>query len=238
MGRLGNILFEVASTIGVAKKLGIEYAFNEYPKWPFTSTLPVTNKFPNHRLNEYPNMGFRDEVYNQGRNFTIEGYFQCPKYFEDIKHDLIQNIFVFSSITEKEILKKYQLALRLDPVSFHVRRTDYVSQGWYTGDHWYLSRMSELEGKLVLVFSDDIHYCMELFKDFKNILYVHEDEVNSLCLMSKCKHHVISNSTFSYWGAFLSQSDYVIYPDRFDVINNGACTFPNKDFYPVNWLMK
>jgi hypothetical protein len=167
----------------------------------------------------------------------LDGYFQSEKYFIDIKDEIL-SLFRFNKTIESRINKKYQLALRLDPVSFHVRRTDYVTQGWYAGDNWYLDRMSELEGELVLVFSDDIHYCMGMFKDFGNIAYIHEDETSSLCLMSKCRHHVISNSTFSWWGAYLSQSDDVVYPNRFDPINNGACTFPNKDFYPEMWTNK
>jgi hypothetical protein len=237
MGRLGNCCFEVASTIGVARKLGTEYAFNEFYNWPFRSVLPTTKQFPSHRFDEYPNMCYREDVYHQGTNFTIEGYFQSEKYFEHIKLELIQKVFAWPTIFERDLLIKYQLALRLDPTAIHVRLGDYTTNGWYIGDQWYLDRMSETKG-LVLVFSDNLHYCENLFKDFPNVLYIYEDSNESLCLMSKCRHHVISNSTFSWWGAWLSQSDDVTYPNWFHEINNGNCTFPNKDFYPTRWKSK
>jgi hypothetical protein len=237
MGRTGNILFEVASTIGIARKLGMDYAFNEVYNWPFMSVLPTTKNFPSHRFDEYPNMGYREDVYQQGTNFTIEGYFQSEKYFEHIKKELIEKMFVFPKAMLKDITRKYQLTLRLDPTALHVRRGDYAHNGWFIGDGWYLDRMREQSG-LVLVFSDDLHYCENLFKDFPNVLYIYEDPIESLCLMSKCRHHVISNSTFSWWGAWLSQSDDVTYPNWFHEINNGHCTFPNKDFYPIRWKSK
>lgn len=236
-GRLGNILFEIASTIGIATKLNTDYGFNDWTgEGCFGLDLPKCNRV-GHVYEEYPNMDFSNEVYNQGSNFTLDGYFQSERYFEDIKPQ-IRKLFTFRKEIVDRIAKTYQLALRLDPVSLHVRRTDYITQNWFVGDQWYLDRMNEVHGKLVLVFSDDIHHCMELFKDFKNILYIHEDEINSMCLMSMCQHHVISNSTFSWWGAWLSGSNDVTYPNRFDSINNGACTFPNKDFYPQRWKMK
>lgn len=235
-GRLGNIMFEVASTIGIADTLGIEFGFNDYPPWPFDSKLP-TFQASAHRFEEYPLMDYRKEVFSQGTNFTLDGYFQSEKYFIDSKEKILK-FFLFNRNISDYILKKYQLALRLNPVSLHVRRGDYLSQGWYMGDHWHLARMAELKDRLILVFSDDVAYCEKLFADHKNIMYIWEDEINSLCLMSKCKSHVISNSTFSWWGSYLSQSDDVIYPDKFDIINGGACTFPNKDFYPERWKMK
>ena len=236
-GRMGNAMWQIASTIGIARKLNTDYGFNEWAgESAFGISLPISHR-RGHVFEEYPNMDYREQVYEQGSNFTLDGYFQSEKYFKHIE-DEIRKLFTFRKEIQERVKKKYQLSLRLDPVSFHLRKTDYVSQNWFVGPQWYLDRMSELTGKLVMVFSDDIHYCMELFKDFPNVQYIHEDEVDSMCLMSMCRHHVISNSTFSWWAAWLSNSNNVVYPNRFDVINNGACTFPNKDFYPESWVMK
>ena len=66
----------------------------------------------------------------------------------------------------------------------------------------------------VVVFSDDPSWCHgnEFFVDDKFIISENNDADFDMCLMSKCKYHIIANSSFSWWGAWLADSEKVIAP--------------------------
>lgn len=230
-GRLGNQLFEIASTLGIADKCGQKAVFN---KWDYAQyfnfqqdeTIGAVNYWT---FREGDENYFRPETFGLKENWQLEGYFQSEKYFSHIR-EKVQEIFSFPPTLVSRIEKKYQLALRLDPISFHVRVGDFKHNGWYVGDNYFLTMAEKFKDRLVIVFSDDIPYCQRLFGNFKNIMYADENEVDSLCLMSMCKTHVISNSTFSWWGSYLSKSNEVYYPDW------QSGNYPNKDFYPQRWI--
>jgi len=230
-GRTGNQLFQIASTLGIADKCGQKAVFN---KWDYAKyfnfeqeeTIGAVNYWT---FREGDENYFRPETFDLKENWQLEGYFQSEKYFEHIR-EKVQRCFTFNELLSDRIKKKYQLALKLEPVSLHVRAGDFKHNGWFVGDNYFLSMATKFKERLVIVFSDDIAYCKNLFRDFKNIMYAEENEVDSLCLMSICKTHVISNSTFSWWGAWLSQSKEVYYPDW------QSGNYPNKDFYPESWI--
>jgi hypothetical protein len=81
------------------------------------------------------------------------------------------------------------------------------------------------------VFSDDPDWCRANLP-IKNNIYILEDEVTSIYLMGKCDHNIISNSSFSWWGAWLGEEKgkRIIYP------SHKVGDFPNKDFYPERWI--
>lgn len=108
-----------------------------------------------------------------------------------------------------------------DSVSLHIRRGDYLSLNWALNDGYYRRAISEMK-KLVshpqwVLFSDDIEWCKEHYGDLEGAVFVRGDTTNSwidLVKMSRCRHHIIANSTFSWWGAYLSEGDgYTICPD-------------------------
>lgn len=92
-------------------------------------------------------------------------------------------------------------------VAIHVRRGDYVHNAFYVdlfADGYYERAMAEFPGAKFLVFSDDIKWCKKQ-KVFKGCDFVQQDdEVDALNLMASCNGHIIANSSFSWWGAYLS----------------------------------
>ena len=89
------------------------------------------------------------------------------------------------------------------------------------------------------MFSDDTNWCKQqnLFKDkkfnFASDLSNNFDYLD-MCLMSKCSKHIIANSTFSWWGAWLSGSNDVIAPSKW--FKNTECSkYNTKDLYPPEW---
>lgn len=92
-------------------------------------------------------------------------------------------------------------------IAIHVRRGDYVHNAFYVdlfADGYYERAMAEFPDSKFLVFSDDIEWCkqQEIFKncDFSE----GKTEVEDMNLMASCKGHIIANSSFSWWGAWLS----------------------------------
>jgi len=135
-----------------------------------------------------------------------------------------------------------------DYVSIHVRRGDYVQHAGsfppITMDYIYEAEMkiNAITGKdmMCMIFSDDIAWCKEAFKDFKDVEFSEgRNELQDLSLMASCGHHIIANSTFSWWAAYLGHN-----PDRV-VISPSAETWfgptagvkqPVKDLILPEWI--
>jgi hypothetical protein len=137
----------------------------------------------------------------------IRGYFQTEKYFKHIE-DEIREDFTFKD----EILNpcKEMIAGVDNPLALHVRRTDYVSN---SANHppctleYYEAALKHFDDdRNVIVFSDDPAWCkeQELFSDDRFMISENEDNRIDLCLMSLCDDFIIANSTYSWWGAWLS----------------------------------
>jgi hypothetical protein len=147
------------------------------------------------------------------KEYLFIGYLQNHNFFIE-RHKII-DMFDLSKIL---IPEKYINLLQCgNSVSLHVRRGDYLniqpilvcqSKEYYDRSITYFGDYNN-----VFIFSDDIEWCKQNF-NFKNMVFVEEDELVSLKMMSLCDKHIIGNSTFSWWGAYLSNSIDVIMPQR------------------------
>lgn len=173
------------------------------------------------------------------KNVYLFGYWQSEKYFKDVIPDL-KNTFSFPiqklSNQNKELLAKIK---ETNSVSLHMRRGDYLNKdvdrikGGICTTAYYQQAIREMRGlnemPTFFVFSDDIEYAKSEL-DFKNCethfvsWNTSEDSFWDLYLMSQCKHNVIANSSFSWWGAWLNDNvdKRVIAPKiwRFDEYNS------------------
>lgn len=156
-----------------------------------------------------------------------------PRVFEGIE-DKVRKIYEFPEFKNeknKEILKKTK---NMESVSLHVRRGDYLGNnvlGGMTNLKYYKEAISYIENRLknpiFLVFSNDILWCKNNFGDKENIIYIDwnkkEESFRDLQLMSLCKHNIISNSTFSWWGAWLNKNPkkIVISPEKWFTDKSG-----------------
>ena len=171
----------------------------------------------------------------------IWGYWQDEQYFKD-NETAIRNVFVFKDI-DKHNLSIAQEMKNCNSVSLHIRRGDYASfgmsimgVGYY---HLAVEYMKEkIEEPVFYVFSDDKEEAETIAKKLciKYKLITHNKEQDSfkdMFLMSQCKHNVIANSSFSWWGAWLNQSDdkVCIAPKIWDA--------KHPDFHPQvkNWIL-
>lgn len=175
------------------------------------------------------------------KSFDVYGFFQSYKYFEKVKNDLIHDFTFKDKIQSKSKLIYNNLD---NPISIHVRRGDYlVNPNHNVLDlDYYKESIDRLGSKNnYVLFSDDNQWCKQqsIFNS-DNIKFA-EDLTNGseeldLCLMSLCNKHIIANSTFSWWGAYLSKQEAIIAPDKWFKGSN----FSNNntsDLYPKNWYL-
>jgi hypothetical protein len=134
-------------------------------------------------------------IYAQARKGLIpDVYVQDPEYFKEFSDEIKQ--LYGGNIPEKT-----------DRVAIHVRRGDYVDNPFYvdlTQTDYYERAMVLFPKSTFLVFSDDIDWCkeQEIFKDCA--FSEGNSEVQDLNLMASCTEHIIANSSYSYWGSWLS----------------------------------
>jgi len=141
------------------------------------------------------------------------GYWNGEAYFENIK-ERVPGIYTLPpSENENAIAYKKMMEDGPTSVSMHIRRGDYQNhkQLQVCTPEYYNAAIEYLKTKLddfcVFVFSDDIGYCKEILGGHDNIVFIENcgSDLDEFQLMSVCKHHVVSNSTFSWWTAWLGE---------------------------------
>lgn len=171
---------------------------------------------------------FINEVFGLD-NVYLDGYWQSEKYFIDIQH-IIRQEFMFKNmldITNQEIVERIN---NTNSVSIHIRRGDYVSNpdafkvhGGITTLDYYMRAINiikeNIDNPVFFVFSDDMEWAKANLSLDNSYFIDWNTGVNSykdMQLMSYCKHNIIANSSFSWWGAWLNRnkSKLVVAPNR------------------------
>lgn len=172
----------------------------------------------------------------------LEGFWHNEMYFQDIK-SIIHDAFSFKIPLNKSSKKMKEIILNSNSVSIHVRRGDYLNHSDVCRvlDMDYYTRAMQIMQNRVssptfFVFSDDIEWCRNNMENGGVYFIDCNTEVNDchmdMHLMSFCKHNIIANSTFSWWGAWLNRN-----PDKL-VIQPEKWNFHEVDLdrAPQNWI--
>lgn len=208
----------------------------------------IKNKFnmkSSHFVKE-KTLSFNPYLYNPGDNKYIHGYFQTEKYFRSITDVLIQTFSFDQPLSQYTMDIKQIIDNAQSTCSIHIRRGDYLTaqnikiHGVCGLDYYQraLQTMNSFIPNLsYFIFSDDISWVRQNLK-MSNAIYIdntmkklpHED----LYLMSSCQNHIIANSSFSWWGAWLDQNIHkiVIAPKIWFLDKKRQ----NKDILPIGWL--
>lgn len=214
MGRQGNQRFQIASTIGIALDNGLPFGFPANPDFPLLPRyeLSTRNSYTEPTY-EYTPVKLTDD------SWDLAGYFQSSRYFAH-HWDVIKPYFEFSAeiISGAALLWDEDAESFREPVigtcSLHVRRGDYVNLQQYhpvLPIEYYAKAISMLPrtASHILVLSDDPAWCKEnLGHLHPNMIFITGTEMQDMYLMSQCNYHIIANSSFSWWGAFLNRSEY------------------------------
>ena len=165
-------------------------------------------------------------------------------YFKDIE-DLIRQEFIFKIPGDNKNRAIIEKINSCKSVSIHVRRGDYLNNHWekilgvIKGTTYYLNALDYINKQVknphYFIFSDDILWAKENLK-LPNCTYLDQNKGRKsyidMYLMTLCKHNIIANSTFSWWGAWLNKNEdkIVIIPARW--INGDSC----EGIFPHEWV--
>ncbi|MBR2215260.1 MAG: alpha-1,2-fucosyltransferase [Selenomonadaceae bacterium] len=152
---------------------------------------------------------------SDSEDIYFDGYWQYPSLFAPVNH-LLRQEFVFRYKTNHKLQGLIADMEKTESVAVHVRRGDYVGTAFECiGMQYYHKAINILETKVenpfFYIFSDDESYIKQEFSFLKNKFFVTGNERKNsyldMMLMSRCKHNIIANSSFSYWGAHLNQHE-------------------------------
>jgi len=134
-------------------------------------------------------------LYAYARNKGIDWYYQDPIWFKGYEEEI------------KELFK--QKGEPLDYVAIHVRLGDYVNNPFYvdlSSTDYYQKAIRQFPKERFMVFSDDLTWCMKYFSiDGRSpFSYSALTELGDFNAMTRCKHQIIANSSFSWWAAYLN----------------------------------
>ena len=266
-GRLGNQMFQYAGLRGIAAHRGFDWVIPE----------PITYGDSNYGLFDCFKMStvkkdnfgliqgealqtgcfhFNQDAFDRWPDATnLHDYFQSEKYFKNVE-DIIRKDFTFKNdimASCLEVMNEYE-----DPIFIHVRRGDYVNQ---PDNHpplpvsYYKNALEKYfkDDTPVFVFSDDLDWCRENFKDDRflipteNQLYEQTADTNDgrvksfvpyydLCMMSLCIGGIIANSSMSWWGAWLIETPTAPIVAPVPWFGKNYSHYNMDDLIPVGWF--
>lgn len=180
-------------------------------------------------------------IFLESDNVFLSGYWQTEKYFEDICEEIYHdiNFRLVNRHENQEVLEKIHCQ---NSISVHIRFGDYINNPLYSGictKDYYLNAIdimrNRVENATFFIISDDIPRAGELLED-KRFEYIRinksEAAYYDLYLISQCRHHIMANSSFSWWGTWLDRREnkIVISPS---IWQHGAVS---EDIWKKEWI--
>lgn len=224
------------ATVAERKKLG-------YLKFNRITDYLLRSPFGKKTVFCEPSDGFTDKVFSMDNTY-FKGFWQNEAYFEPVS-DKIRDVFRFPSPDRQELKEIIEKISSTKSVSIHIRRGDYLKHPLYSGlcglDYYQNAYryLTEKVGKDIhlFVFSNDTQWVTENLK-FPNMTFVDcnqgKDSYRDMHLMSMCQHHIVANSSFSWWGAWLNPNPdkVVIAPERW--VNSDKPLY--REVVPKGWI--
>ena len=250
LGHLGNQMFQYSVLEGLSKRHNRPFMippkswFGAHYRYKLRSNLhEAFNLKCQFGVSDYPTIKAKhfhfDEDFFENppqENVNLYGFFQTEKYFGTAQEE-IKKVFTFKD-EYMETAHEMRNQLSGDLLSLHIRRTDYVG---HTGHEAFGIEYYEKALKLVpddikcIIFTDDPKWAMdqELFPDGKFLVSMVDCPYTDMALMTLCDYHIIANSTFSWWGAWLAKNTKkVIAPSPWF---GPAKNHDTSDVYCKNW---
>ena len=192
---------------------------------------------------------FNKDVYKL-KNSYLNGYWQSIKYFEGIEND-IKKDFRFKNQLDNKNLEILNEIENSNSISIHIRRGDYMSPenynmyGCIATPTYYKKAIKVIEEKVenptFFVFSNDMDWVKKNIQINSRVFYIDINSGNGsykdMQLMSNCKHNIIANSSFSWWGAWLNENKnkIVIAPKKW--INREDVDSDKRELFCEGWTL-
>ena len=255
--RLANQMFQYAAVKGIAAHRGFNYCVppsnfkSNVDQWdehqlfvPFVletfHPLQIQSIDPGRPTISEGTFHFNENLYDNCPDWvSLSGFFQSDKYFLNVREDILKDFTFKPNILDP--CRGMMTGLN-KPIALHVRRTDYAAYSHHPicSIEYYKEALSYFDSdRDVVVFSDDPEWCHQqpLFSGDRFHISESGDQYIDLCLMAQCVDFIIANSSFSWWGAWLSTTPEkaVIAPKRWfgpplDQSHN------TKDLYCDGWM--
>jgi hypothetical protein len=245
LSRVFSTSAEVAAPWEVRKLLGRLRARPKIRRWLGHPALRFLRG--HHFIVEQP-YRFNAELREQAsRSLYLQGYWQSQRYFEKYADDVRKEFTFSNALTGRNAELTRQIRQNVS-VSLHVRRGDYANCSRTRAVHglcepdYYLKALEFMRGNLtsfrLFAFSDDPQWVADTLKPLHPEMLVVDRNTgtrsyNDMRLMSMCRHHIIANSSFSWWGAWLNPDPkkIVIAPRRWF-----AEAPDTADLVPGSWI--
>ena len=256
MGRLCNQMFQYASLKGIARNVGVDIIipYHENAVDDGIGNMLRTELFDSFDLNVRTGFlnnvttiqerffHFDEELFNGcSDNVNLQGFFQTEKYFKHIEDEIRDDFIFHSEISNpcREMVEGVE-----NPIALHVRRTDYVRNDCnhnVLSLEYYDEALKHFDDdRNVIVFSDEPAWCkqQDLFSNDRFIVSESDDNRVDLCLMTMCDDYIIANSSYSWWGAWLSQNpdSQVIVPKNWFGSEGYTKNHNTQDIIPDRWI--
>lgn len=230
-GRLGNQLFQIAATVATAVDRGVPYGF---PYWSYESCFGLHGCFyPPGAMPEEPE--YREQLFSfspipAGNQIALHGHFQSERFF-----------VTQAPLIHQLLAPRTRLPRQKGVCSVHVRRGDYlnlINHHPVLGRDYYEAALEAVGGGPALVFSDDPEWCRGVFLGDRFQVAPPADDWLHLAQMIACEHHVIANSSFSWWGAWLDPTPgVVVAPSAARWFGPALSHLDVSDLIPSRWLL-
>ena len=190
---------------------------------------------------------FDPSVFGVADGTYVDGHWQSERYFNDVSAT-IRKDFAFAQAPAPEVQRTLDRIASCNAVSLHIRRGDYVTHNSASQFHgvcdvdYYMRAVALLSERVqapsLFIFSDDLDWAQEHLRFDVPMTFVDASASagnwNDMRMMSQCKHHIIANSSFSWWGAWLNPD-----PDKVVVAPSRWFLDPSidtRDLVPSGWI--
>jgi hypothetical protein len=263
-GRFGNQLFQFASLIGIGNKMGFDVVIPKRnitnvikqrtmdgkeisAKFDLLDCFDIDSKYFSDNIfvnsvSTESHFHFDEKMFNINDFTALDGYFQTDKYFKHCREELLEILKFRTDILEKSksLLPKNE---GKELVSIHIRRGDYTTPNQYhpvLGEDYINNALEYFRDSKYhfVVFSDDLDWCKRTWGNNSDFTFFDSGSPYiDFCVMSLCDHNIITNSSFSWWAAYLSKIDgkKVIAPKKW--FGPGYANYITDDLYP-DWMIK
>ncbi len=220
-GGMGNQLFQIAATIGIGHHLNKQvilpetwkyrnmFLINDQPKIKFQNVEKLKKDaifLPEKRCFLFEDTNLLE---HKDKNIDLYGFRQNVGYFNIVAPE-VRDAFEFNP----EVSNKIKSQIQANAIGIHVRRGDYVLKQQQKDAHeictleYYQNSLKYFKSKYpdapVYIFSDDIPWCKLNFSNSNDVIFsTYETEIEDFIALSLCRFKIISNSTFSWWAAWL-----------------------------------
>lgn len=254
VGRMGNNMFQLAAAASLAHRMGLPcFACPDPTFWvpepdncylpayveQYKETLFRNFRFVGEVLRPYVLCQEVDFAYHslpQMENLYLSGYFQSERYFHE---SLVRRLFCIEEDRRQRLEREFGALLHLRPVGINVRRGDYLRvEDWHPVQplsYFEVAMACMGTDRHFLITSDDPAWCRANFVGSNCHVVEEISPMDNLYLQSMCEGHIISNSTFSWWGAWLDtkREKKVVCPKRW--FGPRLAHLDTSDLIPQGW---